>query len=191
MQGNKQTFHIDQSVITSIRIVAFMCLSPAVVLIWAGTQMEGPANSEELFFIAFLLFAAFGMNYILVRKVWRKVPPNSKAGTLKIGPDGLQYDVGPYQRNITWSDVKTALPVQPKGRKNPAAIWLTRQEDPKVTLSFGLMVGRSLEKDLGKPIDRDDGIVIPTALFGKRSCQPILSAITPFLASMKAPQNGG
>lgn len=191
MSSSKQTFHIDQSVIRAIRIVAFMCLSPAVVLIWACTQVAEPVNSEELFFITFLLFAAFGMNFILVRKVWRKVPPNSQRGTLTIGPDGLQYDVGPYTRHINWADVKTALSVQPKGRKNPAAIWLTRQEDPKVTLSFGLMVGRSLEKDLGKPIDRDDGIVIPTFLFGARKCQSILDAITPFLAPTKAPANGG
>lgn len=190
MNSSKQTFYIDQSVIRGVRIVAFMCLFPAVVVIWVCTQMAGPVNFEQAAFFFILVLAAFSMNLVLVRKIWRKVPSNSQTGTMTIGPGGLQYDVGPHRRNIAWTDVKTALPVQPKGRKNPAAIWLTRQEDPKVTLSLGLMVGRSLGKDLGKPIDRDDGIVIPTALFGKRSCLPILNAITPFLAQTKFPLHG-
>lgn len=193
MNSSTKTFYVDQASIRSLRFVALMCLSPGLVVLWACTQLSEPISFEDDFqtssYLIILVLAALGMTLILFRKMWRKVPPNSKQGSLTIGPDGIHYDVGPHQRNIPWGNLKTAVSVHPKGRKNPAAIWLTQQEDPKVTVSFGLMVARSLQRDFGKPIDRDDGIVIPTVLFGHLSCQPILNTIKPFVESRASSEN--
>jgi hypothetical protein len=97
---------------------------------------------------------------------WKRIPPGATGGTLRIGPDGVDYRVGPDHVRLDWSQIASVYPITrpPKGRI--LAVWLPRDDPAPPNASRRTLLEIAHLKSPYRPVAREDGLLLPLRLFG-------------------------
>lgn len=97
---------------------------------------------------------------------WKRIPPGAPGGTLHVGPEGIEYRIGPDYVRLDWSQIAGVYPITrpPKGRI--LAVWLPHDDPDPPNSSRRTLLEIAHMKSPYRPVARQDGVLLPLGLFG-------------------------
>lgn len=180
-------FRVQRRTYLAGRIAPLFVLLLLPVVILPMRRVEDWPTFEEdpglVTFLVVLFLLAVGLPMLKAVLDLRKTPAGAGEGTLSVGDEGIDYQVGPYRTSVSWQRIHDAYAITPSGRSEPTAIWLTHAPEPPPGSARAHVIGAATQKNHARPLEREDGVVLPTVLFGREAPKAILAAITPHLST--------
>ena len=122
---------------------------------------------------ALALAVALAMAWAL----WRRVPSGARTGRLSIGPDGVNYAVGPDRHRMAWDRITAIHPVRRVRGSAPIAVWLSGDLSKDMTLSREHVLAAAAHRSPYRPVVRRDGLLLPLGLFGRDRTDALIAAL--------------
>lgn len=97
---------------------------------------------------------------------WKRIPPDASGGTLRVGPEGIEYRVGPDRVHLDWSQVAGVFAIRRHSQPRVCAIWLPREDPSPPNSSRMTLLEIANAKSPYRPVERPDGVLLPLQLFG-------------------------
>jgi hypothetical protein len=116
---------------------------------------------------------------------WRKVPAGSLGGTLRIGPDGVDYTVGAAHRFTPWARIAAIHPISRPNGEAPAALWLPGDDAARPGTARVRVLQIVMRRAPNRPADLEDGLLLPIALFGRAQVPQIIETMERHRAAAK------
>lgn len=103
---------------------------------------------------------------------WNRIPKGAPGGTLRIGSDGIVYQVGPDHVRLDWSQVAGVFAIGRPGKPGVYAVWLPREDRAPPNSSRTSLLEIAHVKSPYRPVERPDGVLLPLTLFGTDKATP-------------------
>lgn len=110
---------------------------------------------------------------------WKRIPPGATGGTLRVGPEGIDYRVGPDHVSLTWAQIAAVYPITRSPKTRILAVWLPRDDPDPPNSSRRTLLEIAHLKNPYRPVERKDGVVLPLQLFGngQKTADEIIAAL--------------
>ena len=123
-----------------------------------------PDSIDHIFWPMIGVSVAVLLAFIWFR--WNRIPPGAKGGALRIGPDGIDYRVGPDHIRLDWSQIAAVYPVTRPSDTRVRAMWLPRDDAAPPNSSRRTLLEIAHVRSPYRPVERPDGVLLPLGLFG-------------------------
>ena len=110
---------------------------------------------------------------------WKRIPRGAPGGTLHVGPDGVEYRVGPDRLSLDWEMIAAVYPITRPSQTQTRAVWLPREDPARPNSSRMTLLEIAHVKSPYCPVERPDGVLLPLTLFGtnNKKTEEIMDAL--------------
>lgn len=183
----RETIRVSPRAILAVRFGAWAMIIVVVLLLGPVSQCcsdfdeQTSAGTWLRFYLIVGIFMAGFLAWAFV--LWSRVPPGAKEGYIEINDVNIFYQVGPYKREVSISEVAYVEPVVFVDGKRPAALWLSFNEDGPGARSQLMTLQRRIRKKPATPIEGRTWLVLPLVLFDRDDVEKAVNLITALLST--------
>jgi hypothetical protein len=160
-------FPVPRSVVLIRRLSEIALGASGLVMIAAVYPWGGPPPPDSIDHIVWpALAVGVAAPAAFVWSRWHRIPPRAAGGALRIGPEGVDYRVGPDHVRLGWSQIAGIHPVTRPSKEQILAVWLPRDDPDPPNSSRRTLLEIAHLKSPYRPVSRKDGVVLPLRLFG-------------------------